>query len=67
MDQRAGGVEWAPAPPTVVTATVDDASADPDPPLIACDRPSPGDVNNPGGSVASGVNPERTRIGEEVS
>ena len=26
---------WAPAPPTVATATVDDASADPDPPLIA--------------------------------
>ena len=26
---------WAPAPTTVVAATVDDASADPDPPLIA--------------------------------
>ena len=26
---------WAPEAPTVVTATVDDASADPDPPLIA--------------------------------
>ena len=26
---------WVPAPPTVVTATVDDASADRDPPLIA--------------------------------
>ena len=26
---------WTPAPPTVVTGTVDDASADPDPPLTA--------------------------------
>jgi hypothetical protein len=26
---------WAPAPPTVATATVDDSSADPDPPLSA--------------------------------
>ena len=26
---------WSPAPPTVATATVDDASADPDPPLSA--------------------------------
>ena len=26
---------WSPAPPTVATATVDDSSADPDPPLSA--------------------------------
>jgi len=35
---------WVPAPTTVVTDTLDDSSADPDPPLSARERRSPAEV-----------------------
>jgi len=55
---------WAPASKAAVSGTADGASADPDPPLTACDRRSPAEVTAP--AISSRPGPVLGECGQAI-